>query len=272
MKRLFLSLELGLFVITSSAAPSMLEAVQTGGFYADAPPDNSPGFQNYFVGYGTTPGFGRTSERRSFFWFDLSELDAPVTGASLHLTLPFGGLIFGKGPGDPMAGPIADDLTEIFQLSATPFSGAAVTMPGMPDPMADTLFATFAGPPIADPVVFGGGALPSPEIVIPLDALGLSFLNSKIGLDIVLTGWMPSWSFDPRPAPPGSSVAFFEASELIFGLTDVHTGAVPKPFLTFEFGDGGEEAAVPEHTSALVTGMVLLSFFALKRRRLRGAN
>lgn len=262
MKRAFISLVLGLFVISTHAAPTMLEAVQTGGFFADAPPSNLPEFQNYFVGYGTTPGFGRTSERRSFFWFDLSELDGPVTSASLHLTLPFGGLIFGKGPGDPSAGPLADDPFEVFQLSATPFPGGVVTMPGMPDPLADSIFASFAGPPIADPLIFGGGGLPASEIVIPLNALGLGFLNSKIGLDLVLTGFMPSWSYDSRLTPSGDLV---EGSELIFGLTDVHDGDVPKPYLTFEFGE--DETPVPEVMSPLINGGVAALLVAATKFR-----
>src|SRR5688572_24622551 len=62
---------------TPHAAVVSIDALQTGGFYADGSADNTPGFQNYFVGYGTTPGFGRTPERRSFFWFSLAGISEP---------------------------------------------------------------------------------------------------------------------------------------------------------------------------------------------------
>jgi hypothetical protein len=56
-----------------------------------------------------------TPERRSFFWFSLAGIPAgTIDSATLSLTLPFGGLIFGKGLGDPLAGPVPDDPFEEF--------------------------------------------------------------------------------------------------------------------------------------------------------------
>src|SRR5262245_41016685 len=96
----------------------VVESAQVGGFFAGgATPDNSPSFQNYFVGYGSLSGGGRTPERRSFFHFDLSGVSGDIVSATLELKLVMpGGLKFGKGPGDPMMGPIPDDSMEEFQL------------------------------------------------------------------------------------------------------------------------------------------------------------
>jgi hypothetical protein len=247
------------------AAIVTLEAKQTGGFYdGGATPNNDPAFQNYFVGYGTTPGFGRTAERRSFFWFDLSGL-APGTidGATLHLTLPFGGLIFGKGPGDPTMGPVPDDPFEVFQLGATPVAPGVVTSPGLSPSEVMMIFDSFNDTPIADPLTFVSGGMPPPTD-IAINPLGVSFLNFLAGSDIVLTGWMPTWSFDsrPDPMPPPD---FFEASELIFGLTDVHSMAVPKPTLTISFTP---LATVPEPSSLLlfVLGSACLGASARRTR------
>ncbi len=52
---------------TAAAALSVeLASTQVGGFYADGGHDSLAGFQNYFVGYGTSPGSARTAERRAF--------------------------------------------------------------------------------------------------------------------------------------------------------------------------------------------------------------
>jgi hypothetical protein len=103
-----------------------------------------------------------------------------------------------------------------------------------------------------------------PPTDIPLSPLGASFLNLVAGADIVLTGWMPTWSFDARPAPfPPPD--FFEASELIFGLTDVHSMAVPRPPLTISFTPA---AAVPKPASLglLGPGVAGLAGAAWRRR------
>src|SRR5262245_32282043 len=83
---------------------------QVGGFYGpylpgdDPPPaypvvpapDNSPGFQNYFMGRTTVKGF-TTSERRAFFIYDLAGVAASipagehVVGVTIDLTLIPGG-------------------------------------------------------------------------------------------------------------------------------------------------------------------------------------
>lgn len=256
-QRLFLLAFAG-FLSQGVAGTITLDALQTGGFFEVGTPSNTPGFQNYFVGYGTTPGFPRTPERRSFFWFSLAGVgpDEEIVAATLHLKLVFGGLIFGAGPEDP---PLPDTM-EVFQLSATPFSSSMVTSTTLSDSEIGSLFASFAGPDTADPLVFVSGGMPPEDIEIPLNSLGISFLNTLKGKDIILTGWMPSWSHDDRAAPTTSPVPFLEASELIFGLTDVHSGIVPKPMLVLE--TLSRSPTVPEPASMvllLIGGIVYVS-------------
>jgi hypothetical protein len=241
-------------VVASTAAADVvvLEPVQVGGFYAGgAPPDNLPSFQNYYVGYGSLTGGGRTPERRSFFHFDLSGISGDVVSATLELKLIPGGLIFGKGPGTP-PDPIPSDTFEDFQLGgvfdpalpASKFTSTRLTSPeimgifgAMDDaPIAPTLGFTMGGPPPPDP------------IVITLGPAGLTLLEMKAGGDVVLTGWMPTWSFDSRMFMGG----FVEGSELMFGGTDVHLSHFPKPVLTIT-------TAVPEVSSEIVVGAVGIS-------------
>jgi hypothetical protein len=227
----------------------VLESDQVGGFYAGgAPPDNSPTFQNYFVGYGSLTGGGRTPERRSFFHFDLSGISGDVVSATLELKLVFGGLIFGKGPGTP-PDPIPSDPFEEFQLGGIFDPGlpvSKVTSPTLTPPEIMGIFGALDDAPIALPFGFTMGGPPPPDpIVITLGPGGLTLLEMKAGGDVVLTGWMPTWSFDSRMFMGG----FVEGSELIFGFTDVSAG-FPKPILTIT------TAAVPELGGGILVSSV----------------
>lgn len=261
----------------ATAAEVTLPAVQTGGIYADGGTNNDPAFQNYFVGYGTTPGFSRTAERRSFFHFVLPGPTggAVLRSATLHLRLPFGGLIFGKGPGDPAAGPLPGDPTESFALGVLHLPSAVVKSPTLTAAEAMVMFGLMDDHAVASPKVFDGSGLPDPGdggppiVSVSLDDAGLAELTARLGADIVLTGWMPSWSEDFRTLPGGDLV---EGSELIFGLTDVHALDLLRPSLTLEFGAPG---AVPEPASwallaAAIAGCALFRVAAARghvRRR-----
>jgi hypothetical protein len=250
-----------LVMVMTPAVPAgvmTITATQSGGFYIDKA-DNSPAFQNYFVGYGTSPGHERTSERRSFFWFDIPAIDGTITGATLHLALPFGGLIFGIAPGPvpPPGVPPVHDLSESFQLSATPFSPSFVTRTDLTLVENAMVFDSLMGPSIAGSVDFSLDGTPPPgatvepfglDIAIPLNAAGTFFLTASEGSSLVMSGWMPSWSHDERLAPLGSSTLYYEASELIFGLSDVHSGMIPHPRLDLFFSS---PAPVPEPCLAL---------------------
>jgi hypothetical protein len=255
-------------------------ATQTGGFYdGGGIPDNFPEFQNYYVGYGTTPGFTRTTERRSFFVFDLVGITpGEVVSAALTLRLPFGGLKFGKS-GDPTAGPVPspDDLSEVFALGVTTIATATVLSLGLTPPEIDLIFESFNDIPVALPYVFSSGSVPPPEpdgfgakIVIPFSAMGITALDIKAGSTIVLTGWMPSWTFDSRLEPGGGPTDYYEASELIFGLTDVHfppPPGVPPPVLTMLLAD--DTAVVPEPSSMMLFAMGVGGLAVRKMRRRR---
>ena len=268
--RLLLSgLLLAPVTLQAQAAPLTLDATQTGGFYADGSTDNHPAFQNYFVGYGTTPGAARTPERRAFFTFHLPSIAGHVDAATLHLKLVFGGLIFGKGPGVPGPG-VPDDALETFQLGAAAVPASVVTSAALSMSDALAVFASFDDHPIAPILGFGSG-FPTPppggDIEIVLDATGIAYLNAHLGADIVLTGWMPSWSEDTRAAPPGAPTAFFEASELVFGHTDVAVpgippGSFPSPSLTLKISEPPINVSAPNALLLLAGGML-----ALRRRR-----
>jgi hypothetical protein len=229
--------------ITSVADVTTLTALQTGAFYDGAPPDNSPTFQNYFVGYSTSPGLPRTPERRSFFWFDLSSIDGEITKATMVLTMPEFGVIFGKAPGPPPPPPPASDMMETFRLGMTPVPSSIVTDTGISAMDAAGVFASMVSTPIAPPVVFALAAPPPPppEIHILLDATGIAKLQERVGLDIVLSGWMPSWTPDFRMDPMGDLV---EGSELIFGHSDVIPGDIPMPTLIIEYTPVPEPSAI----------------------------
>lgn len=228
-------------------------ASQVGGFYAGgAAPDNSVAFQNYFVGYGTSPGGGRTPERRAFFIFPLAGVPGPVTSAklTLHLVAP-GGLIFGKGDGTPPM-PVPSDPTETFQLTTTPFSSLDITS-ATAGASASFIFDSLDDAPGAPPLTFGTGFPPPmppaegvPAVIeISLSAAGIAAINGALSAgEIVLGGWMSSWSEDLREFPPMSG-SFVEGSELMFGFSDVHS-TFPSPVLSL--------TAVPEVSAAWFGG------------------
>jgi hypothetical protein len=274
MKRwiVVLAVVFSLAVGTAHASETVtIAATQVGGFYdGGGTPDNLPHFQNYYVGYGTSPGHGRTGERRSFFVFDLSGIAGTVESATLTLRLPEeAGLIFGKGPGDPETEEIPSDPFETFALGATHFPSAFVTSPDLPSSAIMTIFDSMDAVHIADPVTFMmGDELPPgedggpPEIKITLDGTGLFFMNERAGSEIVLTGWMPTWSYDDRLAPDGPT-EFFEAHEYIFGHTDVHLDAALKPKLTVVYAPVPAPGALLTTLVGAVPGVCLL----LRRRR-----
>lgn len=227
------------------AATFDLSASQVGGLFADGSADNSPAFQNYYVGYSTLTS---TAERRNFFHFDLSTVTTPVVAAELSLTLTFGGLIFGTG-----------DTIEEFVLS-----GTAVPVPVLLDPGISVAAATAAWDTLGDPLGLIGGvtfdtAMPPMvppgglEIVIPLNALGVDLINMNLGGELVLGGRM----LDVTPLDPSG-----EMSELMFGLSDVSPPApmgVDMPFLSL--------TEVPEPSAAVLALAACAFGLAACRRR-----
>lgn len=221
----------------AAAVTVALASTQVGGFYADGGHDNLAGFQNYFVGYGTSPGSARTAERRSFFVFDLSGLAGPVSAASFSLTMPAFGVI-------------GDEPSEIFVLSASPVPASAVLDPVVAPGVAAGIFGSLGtGALVAPELGIDVGAPPSGLVLtLSLNAVGLAAINAPHpGGLLVLGGRMASWSFDPDP--------LHEPHELLFGHSDVvffGTPGVAKPILTL--------TVVPEPAGwvLLLSGLALL--------------
>lgn len=269
-----------------------IDAAQVGGFYGDGAADNAVTFQNYFVGYGTTPGSPRTEERRSFFSFDLSGISGTVTDASFSLQLKDFGVIFGKdcAGADPCTGTIIDDPGtpgidesdpgtiptdpfEEFVLGLSSFSSAIVTDTSLPatDPGGVDgmeVFEDFAATPVAGPFGFSPSdtfdfSTGSAEIVLSLTTLGIAAINDAIATDgdLVLTGFMPTFSFEDRMTPGGSLV---ELDELLFGLTDIVDASGTRTTLLSPFL---EVTVVPLPAAAWVFAPGLMLLFGAGRRR-----
>lgn len=275
----------GLFVVIPAASADTLEIVarQTGGFKEHAA-ENLPSFQNYFVGYASVSGGGgkvRTTERRSFFVFDIPTIDGTILSASLVLQLSESGLKYGLMPGDPdvLCAPhpsvpvckeAISDPTETFAVGVTPIPGETVLSPSLDPGEVTMIWESLASTKVGEYTFTKGFPPPSSpdpghlEIVTELAAPGLGAIETHEGGSLVMTGWMPTWSFDPRVDEAG---VFFEGSEAIFMFSDVHAGVFTPPVLEIVY------APVPEPAPAL---LVLAGLGALACgagfRRARGAG
>jgi len=210
----------------ASADVIEVESFHLGGFYAvpdAAPPlipDNDMSFQNYFMGHTTVGGF-TTTERRTFFAFDLSSVDIPightVVSVDFELMLVFGGLLANMTDGFEAAS--FTSTTSDYTTFADPLGSGLG-----PDEIFDTMgtgeFYSGAG---FDALSEDG------EVIMPMSPAALFDMESSIagGSPFVITGKMDT--YDPDPG------ALFE---FLFGLTDVVTGGgatgfpVPKLVIT----------------------------------------
>ena len=228
-------------------------SLQVGGFYEGGGKNNDPSFQNYYVGYGTSAGpHSRTLERRSFFWFHVPMLDGPIVDATLTLKMLVStSLIFGI-----TADPAVHDTTEESQLGFTMAPKDVVIDPTITEPTASAIFDSLDDHPIADPYAFSMDemyAFPF-AVIVHLNSDGIAWLKAHEGGDVVLSGWMPSWSYDDRMDDTGE---WLEEDELLFGFSDVGS-LVPFPELTIS------TEPVPEPTTLALAACAGL---ALLRRR-----
>ncbi len=169
--------------------------MQVGGFLDGGFASNDPFHQNYFVGYGTVAGM-RSSERRSFFWYHIPAYPGVTDDVTIKLeNLASTSLIFGAGP-DPH--PEIHDPTEDFQLGATPVPPSTMIDMGMSSAANQTIFDGMNDFPVADPYTFSMATMYTFPMtaVIHLNAFGIGLIDTHRGGDIVLTGWMPTWSSD----------------------------------------------------------------------------
>ncbi len=224
----------------ATAATMDISLDQTGGFYADGSLDNSPTFQNYFIGYGTTPGFPRTPERRHFFIFDLSSVTVPITSAELKLILPFGGLI-------------ADEPMETWVVSGTSVPAAMFKDTGLTPLEAAPIFGEIGtAPEIIDPVDFGPGDDDGIAKPYALNSTGIAFLNAHLGGEVAITGFMASFSEEPEVDEP---------DELLFAHSNVvgsGVSLIAPPVLTI--------TTVPEPSAAAILALGGVVFFMRRRR------
>ncbi|MBX7168859.1 MAG: PEP-CTERM sorting domain-containing protein [Pirellulales bacterium] len=248
----------------SSAAAAVITTtpLQVGGYLDGGLANNDPVHQNYFVGYGTVAGV-RTPERRSFFWFHIPAFPGVIDDVTIKLeNLASTSLVFGAGP-DPH--PEIHDMTEDFQLGATPVSPATMIDMGMSAAANQAVFDGMNDHPIADPYTFSMASMYTFPMTaeIHFNSLGIGLIDTHRGADIVLTGWMPTWSYDTRTDGMGH---FLEGDELIFGLSDVGAmGGVPFPELAISFH------VVPE-PSAFISLAIGGALLGLRCRRFRRAS
>lgn len=254
LSRFVFAIAFALALSGAQAAVITTSSLHVGGFFDGGVADNKIEHQNYFVGYGTVGGV-RTTQRRSFFWYHVPDFAGDVMDVSIKLKMHAStSLIFGL-TGDPSV----HDATETFQLGATPISPLDLTDPTLSSGEAQTIFDALDDHPVAHGYDFiHGFPYEFPFAVeIHLDEGGKALISSHRGGDVVLTGWMPTWTSDLRMDGTGH---FVEADELLFGLSDV-PGLVPPPELSIAY------AAVPEPAS---TAALAIGLAALLRKYRRG--
>jgi len=228
-----------------------VESFHLGGFYdldaAGMPliPDNDMSFQNYFMGHTTVGGF-TTTERRTFFAFDLTSVAIPdgeeIVGVSFELELLFGGMLANLSDGFESA--TFTSTTSEYLTFADPLGS------GMgPDEIFDSMGTGefYAGVGIDDMVEPG---------TISMDMSDAAILDMETsvstGSPFMITGLMDT--YDPDPG------ALFE---FMFGLTDVVVGGMPTgmpvPKLVIE------TAPIPAPSGVLV--LAGAGLIAARRRR-----
>lgn len=240
--------------VLSQADIIKADALQVGGFLEGGLTDNSLGHQNYFVGYGSVGGF-RSPERRSFLWYHIPSFEGTIVDVSIKFKMVAAtSLIFGYDPGSPTG----HDAVEKFQLGATTVDHGTMTRLDLSTSEAETIFEGMDDHPIAPANEFSmSTTYDFPFTVdVHLDSLGKSIVSSKRGLDLVLTGWMPTWTENDEL---DASRHLIEGDELLFGLSDVPHLA-PEPEMTIAFTSVPEPGSV----AALAIGM---SFLIRRRSR-----
>lgn len=228
-----------------------VESFHLGGFYAVpdvAPPlipDNDMSFQNYFMGHTTVGGF-TTTERRTFFAFDLSSVLIPeghtIVSVDFELMLVFGGLLANMTDGFEAAS--FTSTTSDYLTFADPLGSGLG-----PDEIFDTMgTGDFYGGSAFDAMSEDG------EVVMSMSSAALIDMESSFisGSPFVITGKMDT--YDPDPG---------SLFEFLFGLTDVVVGGgstgfpVPKLVIT--------TAPIPAPSSVALLGLGAL--MGTKRRR-----
>lgn len=224
----------------AAAGPTIsVAATQSGNYAADGIGNiNSPGFQNYFVGYSSPSA---TAERRNFFIFDTSTfVDETILAAELVLYVPKFAPPVTTDPGD---GYISPDPSETYIVSPSFFTAAEVGDPTNTPGESIPIWGSLGTGPLA-------GALeifPTDKgayVHIPFTPMAVAGLNGAGPGLMVLGGRLISLD-------PGRPMVL---DELVFSFTDMPgSGTFSPPTLRLE--------VVPEPAS----GLALLAAAALLR-------
>ncbi len=260
----------------ASGAEISVSSYQVGGFYGPytpgdaAPPgyptvpapDNSPGFQNYFMGRTTVSGF-TTSERRAFFIYDMAgvatsiPVGEDVVGVTIDLTLIPGGT-------SALANFIGD--FELVAFTATPVPVAAIIDPVGFGVTPASVWATFGtSTPFGDFTIVGpSGPTPTVPDTYTIGLPGaVSAIKPKIAAGSLFVVTARLVTFDPGPIGVGAPPAV-DPYEYVFGLTDVVSPSgshAPVPYLKIT------TAVVPEPSSlALCLSAAAVLLLRLRRR------
>jgi hypothetical protein len=231
----------GLVVSTASGEVLSIPSSLCGTYNAAGGYGNSLGHQNYRVGLSpitTTP------ETRNFFNFDLTGYAAlppgSIASAAVKLYMPKFAPPDLLDPGD---GYISPDSTELYRLTATPYSAADLAAPHSPAE-ASAIWATLGTGPLAGEILTHPGDK-GMTLTIPLTPGAIGAIEGIMGSGYVSMG--------------GRIVSFAgtHVDELLFGFTDI-----PSPHM---FGKEPELeiTLVPEPAGAL---LALAGLIARRRR------
>lgn len=201
--------------LCAHATPIEVSSSFSGGIYDGGL--TTPGFFNYYVGYSFPSS---PPERRNFFIFDLSDIDAPVTGARIKLFLP-------GGPSLP-SGYVSSDPVEFYRVSgsAFPWTAYVEAFGGTATaPMLSAMFATMGGSASAYGVVGISIDDSGTDIIIELGGSAIADINAALGSKFLVTGRLT----DIHPGAPG-----MPPSELVFAYTDIPHPLMPLPRLELD--------------------------------------
>ncbi|MBL4699508.1 MAG: hypothetical protein JKX70_11820 [Phycisphaerales bacterium] len=235
----------------ASAEIIEVESFHLGGFYAVPDvglpliPDNDMSFQNYFMGHTTVGGF-TTTERRTFFAFDLSSVIIPdgemIVSVEFELELLFGGILANMSDGFEAAS--FTSTTSDYLTFADPL-GSGLGPDEIFDSMGTGEFYTGAA--------FDDMSEPG-EVTMAMSAAAIFDMETSIatGSSFMITGKMDT--YDPDPG------ALFE---FMFGLTDVVVGGSPTGFAVPKLIITTAPIPAPASIAVLAGGLLIGS----RRRR-----